>query len=129
MGRKYFLFLEFIALPLVSGCGGGNEPVVCTASLDAGIVIKVIDNASGNPASCGARAVITTNGYLETVENPVATSCLDTMPLAGAYERPGTYSITVSKAGYSDFTADNIVVTSGVCHVNTVTMEARLIAQ
>jgi hypothetical protein len=46
--------------------------------------------------------------------------------LAAAFERPDTYAVTVSKAGYLDFAINDVVVTAGVCHVNTVTVEARL---
>jgi hypothetical protein len=46
--------------------------------------------------------------------------------LMAAFERPGTYSVTVSKAGYLDFAINDVVVTAGVCHVNAVTVEARM---
>jgi len=116
-----------MALLLVSACGGSDDdPVVCTASLEAGIRIHVTDSASGNPISCGARAVVTAGTYSEAVDNLSSPGCLDTAMLLAAFERPGTYAVTVSKAGYLDFAINDVVVTAGVCHVNTVTVEARL---
>jgi len=121
-----------MALLLVSACGGGSDsepvpvPVVCTPSIEAGIRIQVTDSASGNPISCGARAVVTAGAYSEVVENPSSPGCFDTAMLVAALERPDTYGVTVSKAGYLDFAINDLVVTAGVCHVNTVTVEARL---
>ncbi len=115
-----------MALLLVSACGGDSEPIVCTASLEAGIRIHVTDSASGNPISCGARAMVTAGTYSEAVDNPSGPGCFDTAMLMAAFERPGTYAVTVSKAGYLDFAINDVVVTAGVCHVNTVTVEARL---
>jgi hypothetical protein len=133
MGRciligKFSLFLGSMALLLVSSCGGSsdNEPVVCTASIEPGIRIQVTDSASGNPISCGASAVVTAGTYSERVDNPSGPDCFDTAMLVAVLERPGTYVVTVSKAGYLDFAVNDVVVTAGVCHVNTVTVEARM---
>lgn len=121
-----------MALLLVSACGGGSDnypeqqPVVCTPSVDPGILIRVTDSASGNPVSCGTRAVVTAGTYSETVDNPPIAGCLDALVLSAAHERPDTYSVTVSKAGYLDFTINDVAVTAGICHVIPVTVEARL---
>lgn len=121
-----------MALLLVSACGGGSDrepepiPVACTPSVDPGILIRVTDNASGNPISCGARALVTAGTYSETLDNPPGPGCLDALMLSAAFERPDTYAVTVSKAGYLDFIINDVVVTAGVCHVIAVTVEARL---
>jgi hypothetical protein len=47
--------------------------------------------------------------------------------LSAARERVGTYSVVVSKPGYQDFIATNLVVTANICHVNTVSIDARMI--
>jgi len=125
---KFYLLLGSTALLLVSACGGDSEPepVACTASIEAGILIQVTDSASGNPISCAARAVVTAGTYSETVDNPSGPACFDTAILGAVFERAGTYAITVSKPGYLDFAINDVVVTAGVCHVNTVTVQARL---
>ena len=61
-----------------------------------------------------------------TVENPAMPGCPDSLALSAAHERPGTYTVTVSKPGYRDFTQSNIVVGADVCHVITVQITARL---
>lgn len=127
MIRKFSSLLGSMVLLLVPACGGSDDdPVVCTASLEPGIRILVTDSVSGNPNSCGARAVVADGTYSEAAENPSSPGCLDTAMLLAAFERPGTYAVTVSKAGYLDFALSDVAVTAGVCHVNTVTVEARL---
>jgi hypothetical protein len=114
---------------LLSACGGDStdEGVACTMELRPGIMVNVVDDATGAAASCGAQAVITAVGYSEIVENPAGPSCPESFALRGAAERPGTYTVTVSKPLYHDATLGPITVTAGVCHVNTVTVTARLI--
>jgi len=118
-----------IAPFLLAGCGVfEDDGTSCTADHRAGILIYVVDNVTGNPVSCGAMATITADGYAEDVGNPFAgsPSCDDSIPLAGAGERPGTYTVTVARTGYYNQTTTGVVVTAGVCHVNTVTVEARM---
>ena len=104
------------------------QQFACSTEFAAGISIRVLDSVSGNPISCGARAVVTASGYSETVENPAGPGCLDTLPLFAAGERPGTYSVMVSRAGYRDLVVSNVDVTANVCHVNTVYLDALLVA-
>jgi len=116
---------------LVAACGGdtdSEQPIVCTTELRPGITLTVLEDATGAPASCGAQALITASGYSETVQHPsTMPGCADTVPLSGAYERPGVYNVTVSKPGFRDVTLGNLAVEAGVCHVNTVTATVRLI--
>jgi len=121
---KIHLLLGAMALLLVSACG--SDSFSCTTSYDPGILIRVTDSTSGTLISCGARAVVTAGTYSETVANPSGPSCFDSAMLMAAFERPGTYAVTVSKAGYLDFTINDVVVTAGVCHVIPVTVEAPL---
>jgi hypothetical protein len=125
--RRTAVGLLAASLPL-AGCMYEDEGIWCTASHEPGILIRVVDSATGAPTSCGARAVITADGYAEVVENPFSgsPSCDDGLPLAGAHERAGTYAVTVTKTGYYDFTRTDIVVNAGECHVNTVTVQANL---
>src|SRR4051812_30670402 len=128
-GPRQFATICFL---LTSGCGGGDEGrealVVCTADVRAGISIRVFDAVTGNPAACGARATVTAPGFSETEQPIGGTACRDDFGIGAVYERPGTYSVVVSKAGYQDFHADNIVVgkTADGCHVITVAVDARL---
>ena len=116
-----------IALVVHSGCGEvvGDGPTVCTTELRAGIVISVVDGATGNPIACGAHAVIAADGFVEDIDN-TRQPCDDRVALAGAYERPGTYSVAVSRAGYYDLTVSGVIVAAGTCHVATAIVDARM---
>lgn len=46
--------------------------------------------------------------------------------LMSAGERPGTYTVTVSKPGFRDWQRAGIVVTADECHVHPVELSARL---
>jgi hypothetical protein len=126
-------FTLSLALGL-SGCGGDSNDaatgpgggIVCTANLVPALSISVLDDATGMGTACGATAVVTEGPFSETVQTPAFPAC-DDFVLGAALERTGTYSVVVSKAGYQNFTASNIVVTANPCHVNTVTVTARMV--
>ena len=124
------LVLIAFSLISVSGCKekttDDGEVVVCTASVDPGIRIEAIDKETGVAMSCGATALLQDGDYSEELENPAGTDCFDTQMLVGAYERSGTYDIKVSKEGYIDWFVNGVEVSSNVCHVNTITLQAYL---
>ena len=69
---------------------------------------------------------MTAPGFSE-VDQVFGTQCSDDgMPIFAVLERPGTYTVVVSKPGYQDFRIDNVVVARDVCHVITVAIDARL---
>jgi hypothetical protein len=126
------ILVAMVAIHL-GGCGGDSETtpreedgIACTTHLQAGIVITVLD-ASGAAASCGAQALITEGTYSETVQlPPMLPGCNDSIALSGAFERPGTYRVTVSKPGYQSVLFSNVVVAADVCHVIPVALTASL---
>ena len=118
---------------MLGACGGDsvNDPdqgIVCTTELRPAIMVNVLDEATGAPASCGAQALITASGYSETVQNPAGPGCVSTLLLSGAVERAGIYTVAVSKPGYRDAVLGPVAVLADICHVQTVTLTARLIA-
>ena len=60
-----------------------------------------------------------TNSFSETYGQPE-------IPIGLAYEREGTYAVTVSKSGYKAWTASGVRVIRDGCHVRTVKLNARL---
>jgi hypothetical protein len=109
----------------LASCGGEEaDDVACTADIRAGISVLVFDAATGSPAACGAQVTITAAGFSET--HSPSQSCDDRMAIAGVFERTGSYTVVVSKAGYQDLTINNVVVTADRCHVHTARLEARL---
>ena len=124
--RSSFLLLSVLAC--LTGCGSDKpeEIPLCTASIEPAIRIEVLDAATNAPISCGAQAVIEKSGFQETVKNEAGAGCYDGNMLQGAYERAGVYKVTVTKSGYSPWSADNVTVTSDICHVKTVTLQAMM---
>ena len=111
-------------LPLISACTSPND-VVCTDVAVPGINVVVRDSVSGSFVANGATATALDGAYSDTnwfsevyarPENPIAL----------AYEREGTYSVTVTRIGYKAWTASGVRVTRDRCHVRTVTLNARL---
>jgi len=126
------LFLtSMCAAAFLLGCPssseGDQDSLVCSQDIRPGIDIEVRDSRTGAPAACGATAEIREGDYLETLD--AASRCTvipDTTALFGAWERAGTYKVTVHKAGYQEWVKDDVVVVADQCHVQTMTLQANL---
>ena len=117
-----------IALPLLvslalTSCEF-NGP--CTTSVEPGLIVRVIDSATGAPAAHEAAGVAVDGEYQETLRN-VAPEDPAAELLYGADEREGTYRVSVAKAGYQLWVREGVRVTGDECHVRTVSLEAHLI--
>jgi hypothetical protein len=119
------LLLRLLLLACVvtaSACGEA-----CDLVLKAGIVVNLIDGATGNPLPGDATVTATEGSYTETVNPPAPPA-----PTAGsrivflANERPGTYRVEVQAPGYVTWIATNVRVTHDGCHVETVQLTAEL---
>ncbi len=97
----------------------------CTAEFRFGIVVRVVDSVSSADAAAGATVVIRDGAYVDSLPAPPDQS-FPGASFAGAGERAGTYTVTVTKAGYRPWARNGVVVTRNECHVNTVQLEARL---
>ncbi|MFN2382919.1 MAG: hypothetical protein ABR559_01490, partial [Gemmatimonadota bacterium] len=71
----------------------------------------------------GAIGVAVEGAYADTLHAFSATS------LGGAFERPGTYAVTVRKPGYREWRVTGVSVTSDACHVRPVQLQARLVPE
>lgn len=105
--------MAFTPFLLAMTCDDDDE-VYCTQEAKAGLNITV-KNAITNEFLITGVTVIAQDGlYTETLEqfpnDEVAV-------FLGAWERIGTYVLTVSKEGYQTFTSEPIVVTEDICHV------------
>ena len=97
-----------------AGCGGG---FACTANAAPGVNVSIFDSRSG--AALPATTTLTEGTYQET-------SSQDQTIFAGAFERAGTYTIRVTKAGYASYEKTGFMVTKGDCHVNSVNIRVDL---
>jgi len=89
------------------------DEIQCTEEARAGLNITVKNAANNQVLGTGIKIIAKDGNYTETLEffnanNPV---------FSGAWERAGTYLVTVSGVGYTTFVSDAITVTADECHV------------
>ncbi|KUO67574.1 MAG: hypothetical protein APF83_09385 [Lutibacter sp. BRH_c52] len=90
-----------------------TDEIQCTEEARAALNITVKNAVTNQPLGEGIIVKATDGNYTETLEffdanNPV---------FSGAWEREGTYIVTVSGVGYITFISESITVTADECHV------------
>lgn len=113
MKKLFFLFV-FTPLLLASTCSDDDDnQIVCTQEVKAGLHVSVSLGTMNSITFDGVTVVATDGNYIETL------SVVDNLDpvFYGAWERPGTYVITVSKEGYQTYVSPPITVNADVCHV------------
>ncbi len=103
----------------LAGCGEGSLGPVCTAQAVFGINLTVRDS-SGFPVAEEVLGIAIDGTFADTL------LALGPLDMAGAVERPGTYDISVSRFGFSTWSANGVVVEADECHVIPVSLEATL---
>ncbi len=112
---------------VAGACTQPNQPnyrTGCTTEFVYGITVNVVDSVSGAPAGAGATLVVQDGAYSEAITHPATSSNSESFNAAG--ERPGTYSLSVTRNGYKAWSASGITVTKDACHVKGVAITARL---
>lgn len=110
-----------------AGCKNTFEGYACTDQFVYGIAGHVEDSLTGAKIASGATLQVTDGSFTESATWPSSRPDLDAFPLMAAGERSGTYTATVTKSGYATWTKTNIKVTADKCHVQTVSITARLV--
>ena len=115
------LLVVFVAL-LAAGCDAADPstPPVCTAEAVAGVQVTAEDSLTSAPVTAGLEGVLTEAPYEETM-------LVFDNRLIGAFERAGTYEVTVSATGYQEWTRSGVLVLEGECHVVPADIEVRLV--
>jgi hypothetical protein len=108
---------------LCIGLAGCNVlvPTGCTLEALPYLVVEVRDARTGAPAAMGATGMVQEGSFIDTLY-AINELVLETFE----YERAGTYNVRIQKAGYQDWTAQDVRVKKGRCGVETVTLRARL---
>jgi hypothetical protein len=108
---------------LVLGCSGGSitDDVACTREARAGITVDVRDAVTN--ALVGQQSIIVAReaAFADTVNAGTADG-----PYGLVFERAGTYTLTVARAGYQTWSQTGVQVAAGRCHVTGVMVTARL---
>jgi hypothetical protein len=87
------------------GCDKARSPVACPAIAAAGMSVHVTNAATGQPV-CDANVTATAAGYSERLYE---TSCV----FVGLYERPGTYVVAASRAGFAPAKTASVTLVMG----------------
>ena len=111
--KKIFLLLACTPFLLATTCDDDDD-IYCTQEAKAGLNFTVKDAVTDEVLSTGVTVVAQDGTYTETLE---LFPNSDIAVFIGAWERVGTYTVTVSKEGYQTYTLELIVVTADVCHV------------
>ncbi len=109
--KKLIILLAFLSF----ACSGDDgDGVVCTEEARAGLVVRVKDSQTSEFITNGITVTAQDGSYTEELEN-----YLGNVEFTGAFERAGTYTITVEGDVYETFTTEPVTVTEDVCHVIT----------
>ncbi|MFT7351197.1 MAG: hypothetical protein ACI9XR_000934 [Flavobacterium sp.] len=110
--KKLFLILCCTPLLLATTCEN-DDFIYCTLEAKAGLNVTVINSQTNIPIVEDVSITAQDGSYQETLEYFPGGEFV----FFGAYERIGTYIITVIKPGFQTFTSQTITVTKDECHV------------
>jgi hypothetical protein len=99
---------------------------VCTADARPALSVSVVDSVTGAVDFTNVRAIARDGEFADTVFQATLPGPIFVNALPLAYERAGTYAVTVTADGYLPWTRSGIEVDSDPCHVLTVPVTARL---
>jgi len=119
--RSAVLALLAGSLSLAAACNnvtnGGDR--ACTLEARAGINVTVVDDATGAAITNGS-GVAREGTFVEQLQSFGG-------QLGGAYEREGTYDVSVTAPGYQTWLREDVTVGADECHVIPVRLTARLV--
>lgn len=126
MHRRGTGFLIALLAVGIAACDKDPTAVACTLEARPGVRVTIQDSVTGASAASGATVMVTEGTFRDSVTVPAGRTDLDAVAVGAAYERAGSYTATVRKSGYLDWARSAVTVTSGECHVNTVSVVAKL---
>jgi len=122
--KKIIFLLVFAPLLMATSCDDDNDQIVCTQEVKAGLAVTVSLGSMSSIIAEGVTITATDGSYTEALS---VLNEVDRM-FFGAWERPGTYILTVSKEGYQTYTSAPITVTADQCHVITELVHVALVS-
>lgn len=123
------LNLSLIALPKIASprtpvlSANTRLRLLCTMEMRPGLSLALQDSVSGQSLSgTGSMKLrVTSPAFTDSLVAPTLIAGWST-----AWERSGTYSLTADVDGYQPWRRDAVVVSSGLCHVITQRVVAKL---
>ena len=114
-----------LALAVWAGCVGPLAP--CAGIGNFAVVVTVVDSTTAGPPSSQPTLTIMDGTFVDTLVGP-APGQSQVVVMGGAAERPGTYSLTVTAAGYRRWMRDGVRAREGgrCDDLQTVRLTARL---
>ena len=105
--------LLLLQLPAVPACSSGDDvPPTCNLAAEAAVVVTLLDADQQTPI-VGATLVLSEGTYRETMSD------FGDGTYAGGFERPGTYRVDASAAGYLPATVTDVLARSLPCGPET----------
>jgi hypothetical protein len=108
----------------VSACTDG---LICTASVEPGVVVEIRDASDGTPLAAGAVGRVRDGAFTDSLRAYGGTADGTLLSRAAADEREGTYVVVVRHPGYTTWELAGVQVRGSGCHVATVNLQARLV--
>lgn len=96
---------------------------LCTPSIEPGIKVTIVEAKTKRPLE--AEIVIQAENFQEKLSVFGVTAAGQTL-YGGAFERPGTYTVTVRKSGYRPVVLKDVQVGKNECHVETNALQVQL---
>ena len=112
-----------IALVPINTKGEARTMIPCTPSIEPAITVTVADAQTDTPLR--ATIVVTDGNFIEEL-NLRGVTAAGQVIYGGAFERPGVYTVRVSREGYETSTLKDIKVTKDRCHVETRNIKVTL---
>ena len=122
--------LSFLGLLALAGCyektTKDGDKINCSAVSIPALIIEVFDKETGLPLVCGVTVSVQDGDFMQEQSMKSGDDCVLNIsdPFSLAFEREGKYDITVIKEGYIDWYQYDTVVSSNICHVNTIKVQA-----
>jgi hypothetical protein len=114
---------------ILSGCDM-LAPPVCTQIVRPALVVTVLDSLTASTVAGPVVVVARDGAFADTADlfNPYNRDpeTMDFNPFPLAFERGGTYEVTVGASGYRLWRATGVKVKKGSCHVETVPLTAKV---
>jgi hypothetical protein len=125
--KNVFSTAHLVVLLLLAACSSGSDPEpACTMESRPAIVVTVIDSLTKERVYGATATILRTDGFTQT-SIPHSTIYRVAFAFEGVEPVVGSYSVKVTKVGYQDWEAKDVVVTEDRCHVQTVSLDAMMV--